>query len=362
MTKHDTILTVRTEHLTGEMLLIDIGHTMIISDHPEFMGGQGKGPNPGELIKGAVASSAAIHLGRMFEREGLSVQSFSVACSTGFETVRREEGPLPSSTTLSNFQVHVAVVGDLDDAAIGKIESAVHDCPVAKALAAGIGIEECNVFTPNAATRAARASSHLVEQMHARRPDAGQKLVQPVNTLTGVRADYLGGGRALLKWSNTAYQVEVEREDGQKTNGAPPEKLLLAGLCACTSVFVARAAAVAGADAEVRVVASGSFDAASGDFSIVKTLEVTGILDEDQKRTMAFFGENCAIGETLRRKAEINVAVERIAPSDPTMAGLSLSAMDADAVSIARRFDAVVCDDGTCCVPDVSAVAASRSK
>lgn len=354
-------LIVRTEHLTDEMLLVDVGHTTFVSDHPESMGGSGKGPNPGEMIKGALASSAALAIGRLIEEEGIAVESLGVACSTGFETRRLEEGPLPSSTTLANFQLHIALAGALDAGQIAAIESAARNSPVARALAAGVAIEERDIFKREPAKRAARATAHLIERMHAGRPEPGQKVVQPVNTKTAVKAEYLGNGRALLKWSSTVYLAEESRDATGKTNGAPPETLLLAGLSACTSVFVARAAAMVQADAEVRVFSAGGLDPASGTVRIVKTLEVTGDLDDDQRRTLAHFGDNCAIGETLRRKADIGVTIDLIEPASGQAAGAALSAMGTDAKKIDSYFDGIVCDDGACCVPDLDASAMTKA-
>ncbi|MCB2073964.1 MAG: OsmC family protein [Novosphingobium sp.] len=354
-------LIVRTEHLTDEMLLIDVGHTTIVSDHPEHMGGHGKGPTPGELVKGALAASAALEIGRMIERDGLAVESLGVACSTGFETVRRDEGPMPSTTMLDNFQLHVALVGNLDADQVSAIENAAGNCAVARALSAGIGIEERDTFKQEPAKRASRATSHLIEQMYANRPAPGEKVVQPVNTQTAVKAEYLGDGRALLKWSKTVYLAEEKREEGQVPNGAQPELLLLAGLSACTSVFVARAAAMVGADAEVRVVSTGVIDPASDRVRIVKTLEVTGELSEDQKHTLAYFGDNCAIGETLRRKARIAVTVDLIEPAGGAGVGAVLSAMGTDARKIDSHFEEIVCDDGSCCVPDLDVPASPEA-
>lgn len=361
MAEFESGLIVRTEHLTDEMLLVDVGHTTFVSDHPESMGGHGKGPNPGEMIKGALAASAALEIGRMIETDSLAVESVGVACSTGFETQRRDEGPLPSSTTLANFQLNIALVGTLDAEQIAAIERAARNCPVARALAAGAAIEERDVFRQEPARRAARATSDLIVRMRENRPDPGQKIVQPVNTQTAVKAEYLGNGRALLKWSTSVYLAEQGGQDGQKTHGGPPELLLLAGLSACTSVFVARAAAMVQADAEVRVVSTGALDPASGVARIVKTLEVTGDLNEEQKQTLAHFGDNCAIGETLRRQALIGVTVDVIAAARTSGPGSVLSAMGADARKIASHFDGIVCDDGACCVPDLDAAATTRA-
>ena len=361
MSSTQNAMIVRTEHLVGEMLLVDLGHTTLVSDHPEYMGGQGKGPTPGEFVKGALASSAAIGIGQAIERGGLAVRSFSVACSTGFETERKDEGPLPSVTTLANFQLHIALVGALDEAQVATVEAAARTCDVARLLAGGIDIEERNVFRPEAASRPARATTHLIDQMHERRPRAGEKVVQPVNRQTGVRANYLGDGRSLLQWARTTYVARQGHADLGYADGASPELLLLAGLSACTSVFVSRAAAVTKADAEVRVITTGGSDPTSGEFRISKTLEVIGELSDSQKDTMEFFGDNCAIGETLRRKAQISVFVEQVASTASDLsAGLSVAPSDAQI--LAGRLDEVVCDDGSCCVPDVDALAKAKGR
>jgi len=361
MTITDSALNVRTEHLDGEMLLVDLGHAAIVSDHPESMGGTGKGPTPGEFIKGSLAASAAIAVGQAIERQALAVRSFSVACSTGIETRRRPDGPLTSTTTLSDFQVHVALIGSLDEAQLAAVEEAVRTCPVATALSAGVEIEERDVFLPRSADRPARATTHLIESMRKARPTSDEPVVLPPNLQTQVTADYLGNGRVLVTWARATYVVGASPSVAGREVQASPEALLLAGLSACTSVFVARAAADTKADAEVRVHSCGTIDAATGAMQIVKTLEVTGDVTAEQQETMTIFGDNCAIGETLRKRAQISIHLRQVPSGEEAAQSSSAGALGADAQALADQFADIECDDGSCCVPDLQAMAQAKT-
>lgn len=347
-------LIVRTEHLAGEMLLIDLGNTTIVSDHPEHMGGTGKGPNPGELIKGALASSAVLAIDAAITREGLPVQAVSVACSTGFHTARREEGLLPALTTLTNFELHVAIAGGLDQAGLRAVETAVLGCGVAQALAAGIRIDEHDEFRRETASHPARATTHLLQGTAANRPATDQAVIRPADKATAVKAEWIGDGRALLHWSRTVHLAETERGEGRRSHGSAPEVLLLAGLSACTSVFVARSAALEQVQAEVRVVARGNLNPVTGALAIDKALEVTGQMRPEQEATLAYFGANCAVGESLRRPQRIAVTVEQIAPENH-------AAPASQATALAAQLDGLDCDDGACCVPDLSAKATTEA-
>jgi uncharacterized OsmC-like protein len=349
-----TNLSVSSEHFGSELLLIDLGHGIIVSDHPKWMNGTGKGPNPGELLKGALASSAVLAIGKAASCEGIALRHLAVGCGSDTRTERREDGPLPSTTTLSTFVLRVAVAGDLTPAQVARIEQIAMTCPVARALGNEVAIEERNVFDSSPARRDARGTTHLLKQMAAGRPGTGEVRVIPPEQGTRVFAEYLGAGQALVKWSESAYLVEDPEVAGERPlHGTQPEALLLAALAACTSVFVARSAALAEAAAEVRVECWGSFTERSEESDkpavrIEKTLRVTGELDEKQRELLSFFGDNCAIGETLKRRATLDVRAELVG-SGPA------SDRDALAAGAEEYLQAAICDDGSCCLPETLA-------
>lgn len=345
----ETRLTVSTEHLAGEMLLLDLGHVAIVSDHPEALGGSGKGPTPGELVKGALAASAALEIGRLADRGELQGASFGVACSSETETRRLANEHLPGSTILAGFEVHVALSGEADEDLRRGIAESAAQCPVARLIRSGIRIRETNRFEHRPARRPAHGSAHLIRTMKESLPEPGEVAVRPPNRATATSAGYLGSGRALLKFGGCTCIVEDRARESRDRPVIRPEALLLGGLSACTSVFAARAAAMTSAVAEIRITCETVMEDGSPDIaSIDKSLSVTGELDEQQKAIIATFADNCAIGETLRRPSEITVRVDFVP------AGESLAITDGTLAArrIEEHLDAAACDDASCCVPE----------
>ena len=353
-----TTLEVRSEHLINEMLLVDLGHTTIVSDHPDYMGGSGKGPSPGELVKGALAASAALEIGAAAERERLPIRSFRVGCGSTQESERFEGGPLPSKTFLSGFVLRVAVVGSLTTQQIDCIEHIARNCPVARTLAGNIDITEGQSFDSARATRAAAGNTYLIKEMQKLNLPTGERRLTGPRQATRVSAEYLYEGRALVRWARSAHLVE-RRQEGQKVSGSQPETLILAALAACTSVYTARAAALVDAVAEIRVRCSGTFSASQDTddsvrhiASIEKMLEVKGDLSEKQRDTLAYFAANCALGETLRRRSSVDLKVELTTDKTAKDGVLTPPLNGAVHRELENYLDAAICDDGSCCVPN----------
>lgn len=302
---------VRTEHIGGELLLVDFTGFAILSDHPEAMGGTGRGPMPGELLKGALAASALFALAD----RGIAPDGVKIACGSDTATERREDGPLPSLTTLSRFVLAVSA-GDLADAQAEAIEAALRNCPVAGALTRQLAMDERNHFREAPRGRDARSTTFLLDGMKANRPAAGETVVREATQSSQVTAEWIGGGRVLLRWARTSFVVDRDV--------VTPEELLLAALCACTSVFSARSAAMVDAGVEVSVACSGDF--AGSVPRIEKAVTFTGAFDAGQREVLGYCADNCAIGETLRRQPRLDVIFDR-----------SLS---------------IVCDDGACCIAE----------
>lgn len=297
---------VRTEHIGGELVLVDFAGFAILSDHPEAMGGTGRGPMPGELLKGALAASAVFAM----VDAGIAPEGIKAACGSDTATERREDGPLPSLTVLSRFVL--AVAGEWDEA----IETAIRDCPVARILTGEVAMTERNAFYSAERVRDARSTTFLIDGMRANLPATGETLVRNAAQSARVTAEHIGESGVLLRWARTSFVVDREV--------VTPEELVLAALCACTSVFSARSAAIVDAGVEISVACSGEFDGPVP--RIDKTVGFTGAFDDRQREVLGYCADNCAIGETLRRPARLDVTF-----------GRALS---------------MICDDGACCVTE----------
>jgi len=347
-------MTVHSEHFRNEQLLLDLGNSLIVSDHPENKGGSGKGPMPGELLKGALAASAAIAMGKMAEKEDWPVSYIGVHVGSEI-TVERRDGALTNILTLSRFNLRAVIGGDLTPAQMKHLAQLALDCGIGRSLTQGISIEERIQYELVPAKWNPRATTFLIEHMHNQRPEGANAKVVPANETAQVFAEYIGAERALLKWSNTALLVDESTLGANLSGGVRSEVLLLGALAACTSVFTARSAALTDAAAEIRVSCVGDMIAQSGETesmrmaAIVKTLEIRGVLTDKQKEVMAQFANHCAIGESLKRRAIIDVSVDALPKPAPDSSRLSdrTSAIKAAEEHI-RSFD---CDDGTCCIP-----------
>ena len=97
--------------------------------------------------------------------------------------------------------------------------------------------------------------------------------------------------------------------------GPSPGELLLASLAACTAVFVGREARRQGVPVESVTVGTsfelaweptdGPLDSLGYFRKIVKRVEVTGDLTQEQLARVHFWVEHCSIGETLKRGVEL---------------------------------------------------------
>ena len=125
-----------------------------------------------------------------------------------------------------------------------------------------------------------------------------------------------------------------------------PESLLLASLAACTTVFTSRAAARTGAAVDLTVFCEGSLsDDPQAAGRIVKRLEIGGDVTLEQREAIAFSSDHCALGETLRRPAQIIVNIQ-VGPA----VGSRLGALGG-ARAMLDGLAGADCDDGACCVP-----------
>jgi uncharacterized OsmC-like protein len=335
---------IRSEHLGGEALLLDFGHAVVLSDHPKQQGGSGKGPLPGDLMKGALASSIALAVGEAAERGEFPVTSIAVRCTTPPVVREKLDGPLDTLMYLTDFVVDIVLSGKLAPGQGEHVEAIARNTRVARALTGELELDESNVFLPGEApgevALLAEARGQLVRDEESERRSPAQASVE-----------YLGRGRALVNWAQSTYLVQGETSN-DPGNGGSPEGLLLASLAACTTVFTARAATRTGGPAGIRVFCKGDFSAI-GAGRIEKRMEVVGDLTPVQRESLAYCGDHCALGETLRRRANLQVRIHCIAPdhaAQPTALGTAGEAREA----LGEIAD-IVCDDGVCCVPEAAA-------
>lgn len=142
---------------------------------------------------------------------------------------------------------------------------------------------------------------------------------------------------------------------GAARRGPTPHELLLAGLAGCTAIYVGRNTPVHDIPlerVEVTAVAEAPQDLSEPIRSIDKVTHITGRLTDEEKEKCAFFADFCALGETLKRGAEI---IDVVVAKDAAQAIDRVSPF----ANLARSSQAPAeCDDGACCVPTVQTAAA----
>ena len=320
---------VEAEHLGGEAVLLDLGRTYLVSDHPQRLGGSGRGPTPGELIKGALSSSIALALGAAAERGELAPRPVDVSCGMemGMEPL---EGPLPKLIYLTRFNIDIAVTGPVDAAQARQVEDLARASRVARAITGDLQVEETNAFRSHAEGRGPRPHVDLILE----RTGTLASTDQPLTAASA--AEYLGGGRVLVSWGGLSLIVQ---DAGPAT---VPEDLLLSSLAVCTTVFAARAVEKSGAEADIRTHCEGRLEPDGAGGRLDRGLEVIGELTAAQREMVHYCANHCVLGETLRRRAELVVNVRSAGEVAVRASGLT-SPVDPG------------CDDGACCVPEFAA-------
>lgn len=330
---------IKSQYLGGETLLVDLGRSLLVSDHPPQLGGSGKGPLPGDLMKGALISSILLALGEAADHGELPIESCAARCSSPL-AYADTKGPLARIVYVTQFDVDIVIVGALDSGQLSLVDKIARECSVAKALAGNLTLEESNQFL---AVEAGHTSAKDLELLRETRGhlslDRSEDAISPAKA----GAEYLGSGRVMLTWGSSAHLVENANSVG---SGSAPEELLLASLAACTTVFSGRAARAAGVSVDIRVVCDGEFNAENGaPGRISKRVDIRGELSDSQRETIAFYADHCALGETLGRNSTVNINVRQVTPEAGS--GVSVSG-SRSALSFIQDS---ACEDGFCCVP-----------
>ena len=117
------------------------------ADEPETSGGSDTGPNPYELLLGALGSCTALTL-RMYARhKQMPVQSVSI----GYRFTRELAKDCPEceeddDTKLDVIRAQVTIRGDLDEAQQERLRQIVSRCPVHRTLEGGPRMFETVTF------------------------------------------------------------------------------------------------------------------------------------------------------------------------------------------------------------------------
>ena len=339
---------VECHYLEAELLRVRFAGSQLVSDHPVVAGGTGTGPSPGELVQMALASATVLAGERFADRTGLGLARLGARTSLamtreGFPA-ELQQGPLRRLVYIDSIARLIEAEGPLDDGQAAVLAEAMAENRVARTLRAGIALDECLecVTTGRRLPPLPKNPFHLTDRARERTAPGERHVADPGGWR--VSAASLGAGACLVQAGGGASVVGAGL-------GPTPEELLLAGLAGCTTIFLARNAALLEIPVEsVRVVVRAELpeDPDAPIAAMEKVAWVAGDLMPGELADLEVVARYCAIGESLNRGAPIadTLAIRRaqIAAGLSPLAALARSDAPAPPAGAA-------CDDGICCVP-----------
>lgn len=137
-------MTTITADLTqGTTVRITNGHDVWVADEPLDVGGTDMGPNPYELLLGALGACTGITIALYCRHKGIRLDSVSARYE--FERIHADDcEDCDDDVTgfLERVTSEIFVEGDFDDAAKERIEQVAQRCPVHKTLDQGLRFAE----------------------------------------------------------------------------------------------------------------------------------------------------------------------------------------------------------------------------
>lgn len=142
-------MTTITAHLQ-QGLAVDLrsssGHRWA-ADEPVGLGGTDTGPNPYELLLGALAACTTITVSMYAQRRGWALEAVEVSCE--HDRIHVDDCADCESRHrgyLDRIVSRVTIRGDLDDAQRERLAQVAARCPVHKTLTKGVHLEDHVTF------------------------------------------------------------------------------------------------------------------------------------------------------------------------------------------------------------------------
>jgi uncharacterized OsmC-like protein len=337
---------VVASHLHGELVTVEFAHSRIVSDHPVRMGGSGKGPSPGELLLSGLLASTAITAQAAARRAGLPVSAV-VARGVFRNDLLRIAGPLPAIAFLAQARRRIEFHGASSLQSNALVECIAGE-PLARRLRSPAHLDETVSLRASTAPRGAveEASAGTLGMVRAAEAiPTGERKAGMSEASWRISATSLGDA-ALVQLSNQVLMA------GGTHDGPSPTELLLAGLAACTAIYVGRNAVLNKIPLEnvtVRVRAPASLE------RIEKATEIRGNLRPGELEILKYCADHCALGETLLRGMAIadDIAIVELGSGRESVDPRAALAVAAPPPAAGD------CDDGSCCIAEPVRVGAS---
>lgn len=122
------------EQQDGFTTQMTLGNHKIIADEPEHFGGQDLGPNPYELLSGALASCTAITIQMYARRKEWELYNVEVHVKYKKDHCIDCKNVKDKTSKIDIFQREIYVIGNLDDKQRNRLLQIADKCPVHKTL------------------------------------------------------------------------------------------------------------------------------------------------------------------------------------------------------------------------------------
>lgn len=129
--REGTAVTLRTRQFTWK------------GDEPESAGGTDTGPDPYELLMGALGACIAATLRIYADHKGIELTGVDVELA--FDRIRGDDianSEHPTDGRIECITSHVTLHGDFDDAQRARLTQVAQRCPVHKTLVSGLTVED----------------------------------------------------------------------------------------------------------------------------------------------------------------------------------------------------------------------------
>ena len=131
------MLTVTVRSLSGYQQEIIAGDHVVFADEPVDVGGDDTGPNPYELLLGALGSCTAITLQMYAARKQWPLERLEIELTHSKDHARDCADCPESKVRLDRITRRIRLVGDLDAAQRQRLMEIAQRCPVHQTLTEG---------------------------------------------------------------------------------------------------------------------------------------------------------------------------------------------------------------------------------